>query len=89
MWLAVLALGSGSLLAPALLLQAINLVHQLNFLWNEFGQMTDEQNQLPVFLILAAPPRHAGKANAILDDVKDLSVAKILCLPSRISGAGG
>jgi hypothetical protein len=40
----------------------------------------DEENQLPVVLILAAPPRHAGESNSVLDDEEQLAVSQALRL---------
>lgn len=40
------------------------------------GRCPDEEHQLPILLIVAAPSRHPGEANSILDDVEQLAVAE-------------
>src|SRR5262245_34714970 len=81
LWLALSAFGSRSLFASTFLLQTIDLAHQLNFSRCELRQMPDEQDQLPVLFIFTVPPRHAGKANTVFDDVEDLTVRQILSRP--------
>src|SRR5262249_39823228 len=40
--------------------------------------MSNEQDQLPVILVFAAPAGHAGEADAVPDDVEELSIRKPL-----------
>src|SRR5260221_6705385 len=40
--------------------------------------MTYEQDELPVFLVVAAPAGHAGEADAVLDDVEELAIGELL-----------
>jgi hypothetical protein len=56
----------------------IHLPHGLEFLRSEVRQMPDEHHQFPVLVAFSAPPGHACKPNAILDDVEDLAVPEIL-----------
>src|SRR5258706_5803305 len=44
--------------------------------------MADEEDQLPVVLILAAPAWHPREPDSVLDDVEDLAIAQVL----RVSG---
>src|SRR6476469_5784354 len=58
--------------------------HFVQFFLRELWQMTDKMHQLPAVDILlrvaASPGRHGRKANAVVDDPKQLAVRQGLCI---------
>src|SRR5262245_37552750 len=58
-----------------------DLVHELPLLRGQLREVSDEQHQLPVLVVVAAPTGHAGEADAVPDGVEQLSVGQRLRLP--------
>src|SRR5882762_9015080 len=63
---------------PSLRPLAVDFFHQLELLFRELRQAPDEQDELPVVLVFAAPAGHAGEADAVLDDGKELAIGELL-----------
>jgi hypothetical protein len=62
----------------AFFFEPIDFPHGLELFRSEVRQVSDEHHQFPVLFVLSAPPGHTRKSDAILDDVEDLTVPKIL-----------
>src|SRR6266851_2195861 len=71
-------------LAPLLRALRVEAFHLQLLLWGELREVADERDQVPAralaLLAAVSPGGHPGEANAVLDDVEQLTVRELLRL---------